>query len=152
MTCSGVSYRGVGNFVSFDRNMNAEGPVNILHHNLLASAERIGIRAQYMFQVDNDLQHSVTKSQEWLIFNVPRQLHTPPLSTDINMMAQCCLKYNITGIRHLRQCLFQEWIKIDVELQIRYNRNINLKNCLRLNFNFDTSTFFQDIYICLYLY
>lgn len=118
-----VFYHGVGNLVRIEGNLNAEGYVNILRRNLRVSVEKMGIQDQYYFQQDNDPKHTARRTKEWLIFNVPRQLHTPPQSPDINIIEnlrhaldQNVRKHHITSGHHLIQLLVQEWEQIHLYL------------------------------------
>ena len=81
-----VAYYGVGNLVPIEGILNAEGYVRNLHSNLLASAAKLEIQHQLIFQQVNDPKHTANKIKYWLIFNVRQQLQTPPQSPDLNMI------------------------------------------------------------------
>lgn len=72
-----VLYFRVENLVVFLQVLNAEGSVNILRSNMFLTAVN-------MLWEDNDSKQTIKKSNECLISKVGRQLHTPPLSGDIN--------------------------------------------------------------------
>ncbi len=58
--------------------------INILRENLHTSAEKMGIRRTFKFYQDNDPKHKAYKTHEWLLYNCPKVLETPPQSPDIN--------------------------------------------------------------------
>jgi transposase len=46
--------------------------------------DKLRLRSSFIFQQDNDPKHTSKFVKEWLIHNVPKQLHTPPQSPDMN--------------------------------------------------------------------
>ncbi|CAH2108158.1 unnamed protein product [Euphydryas editha] len=48
------------------------------------SAEKLGLGGDFVFQQDNDPKHTAYNTKNWLLYNVPGQLHTPPQSPDMN--------------------------------------------------------------------
>ncbi len=99
---------GVGNLTFIEGIMNAECYINVLRHNLKDSARKLGLENTFYFQQDNDPKHTAAKTREWLLYNAPRRLMTPPppQSPDIN------------PIENL-------WNKLDVEVRKRTIRNKN---------------------------
>ena len=57
---------------------------DMLAQNLEESATNLGLTGDYYFQQDNDPKHCFKLLREWLIYNLPHQLKTPPQSTDLN--------------------------------------------------------------------
>ena len=74
-----MSAAGTGNLVFIDTVMDQNVYLNILKENLKQSALKLG-----MPSVDNDPKHTAYKVKEWLLYNVPKQLKTPPQSPDMN--------------------------------------------------------------------
>lgn len=110
-----VSASGVGNLVFIDGKMDQHLYIDILKNNLKTSARNLGFRGSFIFQQDNDPKHTAKRVKEWLIFNIPRQLHTPPQSPDLN------------PIEHL-------WDEIGRRIRNRDVKNKNeLKNALSPN-------------------
>ncbi|VVC33274.1 Hypothetical protein CINCED_3A019086 [Cinara cedri] len=58
--------------------------LNILKINLVASAEKKGIKDDFIFTQDNDPKHTAKKIKAWLSKNVIEYLVTPLQSPDIN--------------------------------------------------------------------
>lgn len=114
-----MSWNGVGNLTFIDGIMNAEKYVDILRHNLKSSAEKLGIKDTFLFQQDNDPKHTANKTKEWMLYNVPRQLKTPPQSPDINPIEHLWYlldlkvrKNKISSKAVLKETLAEEWRKI----------------------------------------
>ncbi|KAF2904545.1 hypothetical protein ILUMI_01634, partial [Ignelater luminosus] len=77
---------GVGNLVFIDSIIDKYLYLDILKDNLQKSTVRLGLNGSYIFQQDNEPKHSARLVQEWLLFNVPKQLHSPPQSPDMNLI------------------------------------------------------------------
>ena len=75
---------GVGSLVFIEGNMNAAMYINILRENLHASASKFGIRNTFYFYQDNDPKHKASATREWLLYNCPKVIETPPQSADCN--------------------------------------------------------------------
>lgn len=78
------AYGVVGDFQFTEDKINAVNYINVLRNNLLINATKLGITETFWFQQDNDPKHTVSKTKEWLSYNVRRQLVTPPQSPNIN--------------------------------------------------------------------
>lgn len=105
-----MSWNGIGNLTFIDGIMNDQKYVDMLRANLASSAEKLEIKDTFIFQHDNDPKHTANKTKEWMLYNVRRQLKTPPQSPDLN------------PIEHL-------WYLLD--LKIRKNK-ISSKNDLKV--------------------
>ncbi|GFU98571.1 transposable element Tc1 transposase [Trichonephila clavipes] len=73
---------GVGNLVIIDGIINQYSYLNILKNNLSPSASKLGL--DFTFQQDNDPKHTARVVREWLLYNVQKQVNTPPQSPDHN--------------------------------------------------------------------
>lgn len=79
-----MSSAGVGKLHVIEGTMTHKVYIKILEENLAASAEKFGLQGRYVFQQDNDPKHTAYNTKQWLLYNVPEQLHTPPQSPDLN--------------------------------------------------------------------
>ncbi|XP_055924554.1 uncharacterized protein LOC129956648 [Argiope bruennichi] len=78
-----MAANGVGNLHFIEDKITALTYIEILRCNLKASAEKLGLETSFVFQQD-DSKHTKYKTREWLLYNAPRQLKTPPQSPDLN--------------------------------------------------------------------
>lgn len=118
-----MSWKGVGNLCFIEGIMNAEKYIDILRRNLNDSAEKLDLMDTFIFQQDNDPKHTANKTKEWLLYNAPRQLKTPPQSPDINPIEHLWYlldlkvrKNKISSKQQLRDVLLQEWEQIGPEI------------------------------------
>ena len=79
-----LSSSRVGNLNFIDGKMNKMDYLAILTQNLQKSADKLGLGGNYMSQQDNDTKHTAHIVRGWLLYNTPKQLKTPPQSTDLN--------------------------------------------------------------------
>ena len=84
MVWGSMSATGVGEYHFIEGIMGQWMYLNILKEHLLVSAEKLGIRNNFIFQQDNDPKHTARIVQEWILYNTPHYLRTPPQSPDIN--------------------------------------------------------------------
>jgi hypothetical protein len=77
---------GVGNLVFIDGIMDQYIYLDILKNNLKSSVDKLSLRSSFIFKQDNVLKHTGKRVKEWLIHNVPQQLHTPPQLPDMNLI------------------------------------------------------------------
>jgi hypothetical protein len=78
-----MSASGVGNLVFIDGIMDQYIYLDILRNNLKCSVDKLSLGSSFIFQQDNDSKHTANHVKECLIYNVPKQLHTPPQSPDM---------------------------------------------------------------------
>ena len=74
-----MSTAGVGNLHFMERIINHVMYIDILKQNLRSSAIIMGMGNQFIFQQDR-----ARKAKEWLLYNMPKQLHSPSQSPDMN--------------------------------------------------------------------
>ncbi|GBM27501.1 Transposable element Tcb2 transposase [Araneus ventricosus] len=109
----------VGNLVFIDDIMNHMVYLDILQNSLIESAKNLGIDGNFIFQHNNDPEHSACNVKMWCIFHCKQQLQTPPQSLDNNVIENlwatletAVLKQKIKNKAHLKQVLQGEWSKI----------------------------------------
>lgn len=114
-----MSANGVGNLHFIDTIMTKVDYMNILQTNLGPSIEKLGLKDGYMFQQDQDPKHTSYLVREWLLYHVPKQLHTPPQSPDLNPIENLwqelerkIRQHYISSKATLKTVLLQEWGKI----------------------------------------
>ncbi|GFW42849.1 transposable element Tcb1 transposase [Trichonephila clavipes] len=73
-----MAANGIGKLCFIDGIATARTYIDILRHNLQSSAQKLGFGTSYVFQQDNDPKHTANLTREWLLYNSPRQLKTPP--------------------------------------------------------------------------
>lgn len=122
-----ISYNGVGKLHFIEGNMNKLMYLDILRENLGASVESLGLSKQYKFYQDNDPKHKSYLAREWLLYNTPKTLDTPPQSPDLNpienvwkYLKQRMQQKHIYTKEALVSLLQTEWDSIDQE----YIRNL----------------------------
>lgn len=115
-----MSANGVGNVAIIPGIMDRFVYLNILKANLIQSAEKLGIAGDFSFYQDNDPKHSARVVQEWLLYNTPKVLKTPPQSPDLNPiehlwhhLEQRIRQYHISNKMGLENILKEKWHKID---------------------------------------
>lgn len=114
---------GVGELVFIDGIMDKTGYMNILRNNLKKSAEKLGLASDFYFQQDNDPKHTAHIVREWILYNTPHTLKTPPQSPDTNpiehlwdVLDKRIRKHHVTSKAQLKQILADEWEKIQPEV------------------------------------
>lgn len=84
MLWGSMAASGTGTMEFIDTTMDKMGYMNILKRNLKPSVQKLDLPQDYYFQQDNDPKHTAYIVREWLLYNVPNQLRTPPQSPDLN--------------------------------------------------------------------
>lgn len=82
-----MSAVGVGSLQIINKTSNHRIYIDILKCNLLSSAERMGIKDDFVSH-DNNPGHTVYNIRMWTLHNTPAYLKTPPKSPDINPIEQ----------------------------------------------------------------
>lgn len=113
---------GVGNLQFIESTMDKRAYLDILKTNLKQSAAKLGLGNSYLFQQDNDPKHTADIVKLWLLYNVPKQLRTPPQSPDLNpiehlwdLLERKIRQHAITSKTMLKEVLQAEWEKISRE-------------------------------------
>lgn len=114
-----MSSTGVGEIHFIDGIMNQYYYLKILKQHLLSSAEKLGIQQNFKFYHDNDPKHSARTVREWLLYNCPTCLKTPPQSPDINvienvwsMLKTKVAERNVSNKNELKTVVVEEWNSI----------------------------------------
>lgn len=118
-----MSTAGVGNLVFIEGKMDRYAYLNILRGNLKQSAENLGHQQSWIFQQDNDPKHTALVVREWLLYNTPKQLHSPPQSPDLNPIEHLwdelerrVRKLSCSTKEELKSALLQAWRNIPSEV------------------------------------
>lgn len=113
------SASGVGNLVFIETTMDRFVYLNILKNNLKQSVRKLGMGNDWIFQQDQDPKHTAGVVKEWLLYNTPRQLHSPSQSSDLNPIEnlwdeldRSIRKRQIKSKDDLKKALLEEWQKI----------------------------------------
>ncbi|CAK9796392.1 Transposable element Tcb2 transposase [Anthophora quadrimaculata] len=78
-----MSASGVGKLKFIETIMDQHIYLDILQENLKSSAEKLNL-GNFIFQQDRDPKHTAKHVKQWLLYNAPKQLNTPPQSPDMN--------------------------------------------------------------------
>lgn len=114
-----MSAAGVGNLVFIEGIMDKMCYLNILRDNLKCSAEKLGLGTTFQFYQDNDPKHKSHIVREWMLYNCPKVIQTPPQYPDLNpienlwsILETNIRSHNISSIGSLKNALQEEWRKI----------------------------------------
>lgn len=132
MTWGCMSTRGVGSLVCIEGTLTAARYIDeILRPHLRQSAEKMGILDSFKYYEDNDPKHKARDTQEWLLYNVPKILHPPPQSPDLNPIENLWDELDhrvhttpVSNQKELRNRLQEEWSKISGETLRKYITNM----------------------------
>jgi transposase len=110
-----VSNFGVGELVFINGILDKNKYLNILKNNLKKSAPNMGIMENFKLYQDNDPKHKAWIVQEFLLYNCPNVLQSPPQSPDLNPIEHVwdeldrrIRKTSITSIEELKKRLEEE--------------------------------------------
>lgn len=81
-----MSESGVGKIHFVNGIMDAKYYIDILKENVKESAESLGIKDNFVFYQDNDPKHKSWNARNWLLYNCPKVMETPPQSPDLNVI------------------------------------------------------------------
>lgn len=119
MVWGSMAAAGVGSLVFINDTMDRWVYLNILKQYLCADAEKLSLGEQWVFQQDQDPKHTAYIVKEWLLYNVPKQLHSPPQSPDLNPIEHVwdyldrkIRHHHITNKETLKAVLQEEWQQI----------------------------------------
>lgn len=114
-----MSSAGVGSLDFIDGIMDHQQYIDILKRNLLPSAQKLGIRNNFIFMQDNDPKHTAFNTKLWILYNIPSYFQTPPQSPDINpiehlwdYLERKLKTREITSKASLKTAIVEEWNKI----------------------------------------
>lgn len=117
-----MAANGVGNIYVIDGNMDKFMYLQILKDNLHASARNLGLEGNFQFYQDNDPKHKSFLIREWMLYNCPKVIETPPQSPDLNVIEHLwdflddrIRQHRISSRNHLKQVILEEWAKIPSE-------------------------------------
>ena len=118
-----MSAKGVGNLHFIEGTIVHMMYIDILKKNLRASAEKMGLGADFIFQQNNDPKHTARNTKLWLLYNAPKRLETPPQSPDLNPIEHLwhyletkIRERHISNKKNLQNALKEEWEKIPPSL------------------------------------
>jgi hypothetical protein len=118
-----VSASGVGNLAEISTKMDAKLYVDIINNNLIASAERMGIKDNFIFQSDNDPKHTSRLANKWFTENKVERLEWSPQSPDLNIIEhlwdeldRSVAKSRRKSIAEFRKALYECWEQIGKEV------------------------------------
>lgn len=119
MVWGAMAASGAGELQFIETTMDRFGYLDILQQKLHASAQKLDLGQNFIFQHDCDPKHTAKIVKEWLLYHVPHQLHTPPQSPDLNpiehlweLLERRIRQYDITSKPILKQKLLEEWENI----------------------------------------
>lgn len=114
-----MSSFGVGKLHIIRGKMDQYMYIDILKQNLHASALKMGLGNDFIFQQDNDPKHTAHNTKLWLLYNTPKQLHTPPQSPDVNpiehlwsILESKIRTRSISNKNDIEKALQEEWNNI----------------------------------------
>lgn len=117
-----MSAKGPGNLHFIEGIMDQNMYLDILKQNLKQSAEKFGLQGSFKFYQDNDPKHKAQRVKQWLLYNCPKVLETPPQSPDLNVIENlwshlkiAIRKHEISNKNQVKAVLQEEWEKISPE-------------------------------------
>lgn len=117
-----VASNGVGALTFIEHTLTKEGYLSILKNNLRQSAEQLGIERTFKLYQDNDPKHKSYLVREWLLYNCPKVLETPPQSPDLNpienvwsQMKAALQRRPPSSLQDLKRRLLEEWAALSPE-------------------------------------
>lgn len=115
-----MSAEGTGKLHFVRGNMNAMYYIDILKETVKDSAEKLGIKDDFVFYQDNDPKHKSWVARMWLLHNCPKVLATPAQSPDLNVIEHLwaelkkrVAKRKVSNISALKTVVMEEWETIE---------------------------------------
>ena len=119
MVWGSMAAAGVGSLVFIQPKMDRWVYLDIIKNNLKSDAAKLNLGNSWIFQQDRDPKHTAYVVKSWLLYNVPKQLYSPPQSLDFNPIEHVwgyldrqVRKHRITNFNMLKSILLEEWNKI----------------------------------------
>ena len=117
-----MSAAGVGKLVFIDGIMDQYVYKTILQRNLIASARKLNIEDDFIFQHDNDPKHTAHSVTDWLDIHIENVLEWPAQSPDLNpiehlwdILDKKLRQHAITNIPQLKSVIETEWNEISAD-------------------------------------
>lgn len=111
----GLHDQGIGNIEIIEGRMNGAYYRNILKRNLRQSVHSLGLKPSWVFQQDNDPNHTSKLTNSWLSSNRIDVLKWPNQSPDFNPIENLCTKItlriqrrNLQSLHELKQSCREE--------------------------------------------
>lgn len=140
MVWGSMAAAGVGSLVFIQPKMDRWVYLDIIKSNLKSDAAKLKLGNNWIFQQDQDPKHTAHVVKSWLLYNVPKQLHSPPQSPDLNPIEHVwdyldrhrIRKHRITNVNMLKNILLEEWNKIPPSYTEKLVSSMNrrLKACV----------------------
>ncbi|KAJ4431111.1 hypothetical protein ANN_19706 [Periplaneta americana] len=84
---------------------------DLLVISVVPSAQKLGIRGNFIFMQDNDHKHMTHNTRLWILYSIPSYLQTPPQSPDIRPKTR-----HITSKESLKTAIIEEWNNIPASI------------------------------------
>jgi len=134
------SYHGLGNLVFIDEKLTGARYVELLKSNLFTSASKLGMENNFVFQQDNDPEHTSKIAQNFFESQRIPVLSWPPQSPDFNpiehLWDELDRKIPVsmrTNKKVFRQAIEKVWSEIPIETPQNLVKSIpdRLEKCLK---------------------
>lgn len=123
MLWGAMGANGTGNLYEIRGIMDKNVYLDILKTNLKPSAQKLNMPRLFYFQQDNDPKHTAKIVKEWLLYNVPKLLNSPPQSPDLNpienlwqILKNEVQSSNCSSLEEFRNVVFTAWENISADV------------------------------------
>uniref|UniRef100_A0AAY5K4D1 C2H2-type domain-containing protein n=2 Tax=Esox lucius TaxID=8010 RepID=A0AAY5K4D1_ESOLU len=113
------SAAGTGRLVKFEGKMNGTKYREVLEENLIQSAQDLRLGQQFIFQHDNNPNHTAKTTLEWLRGNSVNVLEWPSQSQDLNPIELlwrdlkiAVQQHSPSNLKDLERICKEEWVKL----------------------------------------